>query len=95
MMPDGMFGLRVRFGDRLTEPTADFACRCGHTSAAQGAAAVRLFAETVAALHRQECTLTREMKRGDDSVGRPREAGAQGAEPHRRYGGRSRRRGPV
>lgn len=59
MIPAGMFGLHVRFGDRFTEPTADFTCRCGYSSSAQGVAAVIRFVETAAAAHRQKCPLRR------------------------------------
>lgn len=57
-MPAGLWGLHVRFGDRFTEPSADFTCRCGFSDAAAGAAAVARFAAEVAAEHKRSCRFT-------------------------------------
>jgi hypothetical protein len=59
--PDGgqpLYGLHVVFGDRWKEPTADYACRCGFTDSAKGAAAVRAFTNTIRRIHRTQCPLT-------------------------------------
>lgn len=75
------YGLRVVFGSGpwprhgpYVPPTADYACRCGHTDAASGPEAVRVFARDVAALHRLRCPLQP-----------PREAPHEHDHRHRRH----------
>lgn len=61
--PPPLFGLTVRFGDKWNPPTADYACRCGWTSAAAGAEAVQRFAATASETHQPRCQISQQERK--------------------------------